>query len=173
VDGSISGGPPDEGVTRVYLSGPRAAEVAALGHPRLDVRIVGDAVGAASAVKLSTASVYKGFAALLLHAVVAAEANGVRDVVLDDLAREYPDEVANAARRMSTGAAKAHRYVAEMREIARTQEAAGLTPALFEGVAEVWERVAGSAAGARTPEEARADTDVAEVVRLLRSGGAR
>ena len=168
VDGSISGGPPDEGVTRVYLSGERAAEVAALRHPRLDVRVLPGGVGAASAVKMSTASVYKGFAALLLHAVVAAEANGVRDVVLDDLARSYPDEVAMVAPRLSTAAAKAHRYVGEMREIAATQEAAGLAGELFEAMALVWERVAATAAGARSPEEARGDTDVAEVVALLR-----
>ncbi|HEX8002969.1 MAG TPA: DUF1932 domain-containing protein [Mycobacteriales bacterium] len=168
VDGSISGGPPDDGVTRVYLSGDRAAEVAALGHPRLDVRVLPGGPGAASAVKMSTASVYKGFAALLLHAVVAAEANGVADVVLDDLAREYPEEVARVAPRLSMAASKAHRYVGEMREIAATQEAAGLPPELFEAMALVWERVAATAAGGRSPEEARRDTDVAEVVRLLR-----
>lgn len=168
VDGSISGGPPDDGVTRVYLSGPRAAEVDALRHPRLDVRVLPGAIGAASAVKMSTASVYKGFAALLLHAVVAAEANGVADVVLDDLAREYPDEVARVAPRLSLAAAKAHRYVGEMREIAATQEAAGLPRELFEAMALVYERVAATAAGARSPEEARGDTDVARVVRLLR-----
>lgn len=168
VDGSISGGPPDESVTRVYLSGARASEVAALAHPRLDVRVLDGGIGAASAVKMSTASVYKGMAALLLHAVVAAEANGVADVVLDDLARAYPDEVARIAPRLSMSASKAHRYVGEMREIAATQEAAGLPREVFEAMAVAYESVARTAAGARSPEEASRDTDVAEVVRLLR-----
>lgn len=168
VDGSISGGPPDTGTTRVYLSGPRAAEVAALRHPRLDVRLLGDALGTASAVKMSTASVYKGFAALLLHALAAAEANGVLDVVLDDLAREYPDLRDDAARTVASAGAKAHRYVGEMREIAATQEAAGLPREMFEAVALVWERVAATPLGALTPEDARARTDVGEVLRLLR-----
>lgn len=168
VDGSISGGPPDHDTTRVYLNGPRAAEVAALDHPRLDVRVLGGPLGTASAVKMSTASVYKGMAALLLQAVAAAEANGVADVVLDDLTRAYPDEVANIAPRISMSAAKAHRYVGEMREIAATQGAAGLSPELFEAVALVWERVASTRLGRRTPEEARGDTDVHAVVRLLR-----
>ena len=167
VDGSISGGPPDTSVTRVYLSGPRAAEVADLGHPRLDVRVLGDSAGTASAVKMSTASVYKGFAALLLHAVAAAEANGVRDVVLDDLARAYPDVVAGLAPSLAAAGAKAHRYVGEMREIAATQEAAGLPRELFDALALVWERVAATPLGALDPEPARAMTDVAEVVRLL------
>jgi 3-hydroxyisobutyrate dehydrogenase-like beta-hydroxyacid dehydrogenase len=152
---------------KVYLSGPRASEVAALGHPRLDVRVLPGPAGVASAVKMSTASVYKGFAALLLHAVVAASANGVADVVLDDLAREYPDEVARIAPRLSMAASKAHRYVGEMREIALTQEAAGLPRDLFDAMAVVWESVAATPAGSRTPEEAREDTDLSEVVRLL------
>ncbi|HEU0132171.1 MAG TPA: DUF1932 domain-containing protein [Mycobacteriales bacterium] len=168
VDGSISGGPPDTGSTRVYLSGPRAAEVVALGHPRLDVRVLGDTVGMASAVKMSTASVYKGFAGLLVQALVAADVNGVRDTVLDDLAREFPDVVREAAPWLASGASKAHRYVAEMREIAATQAAAGLPGELFEAMALVWERVAATPLGAGTPEEARAERDVADVLRRLR-----
>lgn len=156
VDGAISGGPPDTGTTRVYVSGPRAAELAGLGHPRLDVRVLDGPPGTASAVKMSTASVYKGLAALLLHAVAAAERNGVRDVVLDDLAREFPDLVARLGPFLAASASKAHRYVAEMREIAATQEAAGLGPELFEAIALVWSRVAETPAGAATPEEARA-----------------
>ena len=64
-------------------------------------------------------------------------------------------------------AAKAHRYVGEMREIALTQEAAGLPRALFDAMAVVWEAVAATPAGSRTPEDARNDTDLAEVVRRL------
>lgn len=155
VDGAISGGPPDEGSTRVYLAGDRAGDVAALGHPRLDIVMVPGPPGAASVVKMSTASVYKGLAALLLHAVAAAERNGVRDVVLDDLARELPDLVARLGPFLATSASKAHRYVGEMREIAATQEAAGLGPELFDAMALVWGRVAETPAGAAAPETAR------------------
>lgn len=170
VDGSISGGPPDDGVTRVYLSGPRAAEVEALGHPRLDVRVLPGPAGVASAVKMCTASVYKGFSAVLLHAVATAEANGVRDVVLDDLAREV--DVTTLARRFAVAGSKAHRFAGEMREIAATQEAAGLPGALFEGMARVWENAAASPLGDATPEQARAVDDLAAVVRALLSRGA-
>jgi 3-hydroxyisobutyrate dehydrogenase-like beta-hydroxyacid dehydrogenase len=169
VDGAISGGPPDTGTTRVYLAGPRAAEVEALAHPRLDVRVLPGPAGTASAVKMSTASVYKGFSALLLHAVAAAEANGVRDVVLDDLAREFPDVVRDLAPWLAASAAKAHRYVGEMREIAATQAAAGLPGELFEAMAVVWEHVAGTPLGRRDPEAARRETDVAAVVAALRA----
>ena len=65
VDGSISGPPPRlAGTTIVYLSGGRAAEVASLDAPGLELRVVGDAIGTASAIKMSTASFYKGQTAL-------------------------------------------------------------------------------------------------------------
>ncbi|HWL36370.1 MAG TPA: DUF1932 domain-containing protein [Frankiaceae bacterium] len=166
VDGSISGGPPDTGSTRVYLSGERAGEIVALGHPRLDPVVVPGPPGAASAVKMSTASVYKGLAALLLHAVAAAERNGVRDLVVEDLRREFPDLVERLGPFLGASAAKAHRYVGEMREIAATQEAAGLGPELFEAVALVWERVAATPLGAETPEAAR-HLSLDDVVRRL------
>lgn len=54
VDGSISGGPPgphDATPTRLYLSGPRAQEVADVPAPWLDVRVAGPALGTASAIK--------------------------------------------------------------------------------------------------------------------------
>ena len=156
VDGAISGRPPDTGTTRVYLSGERAADVVALAHPRLDIRVVPGPPGAASAVKMSTASVYKGLAALLLHAVASAERAGVTAFVLDDLAREFPDVVAGLGPYLASSASKAGRYVGEMREIAATQEAAGLGPELFEAVALVWSRVAATPLGRATPEVARA-----------------
>ena len=86
VDGSISGGPPwQAGSTRIYLSGPRAQEVAALPFEGIEVVVVGDEAGLASAVKMSTASVYKGSAALLMQALRAAQHYGVLDHVLNDL----------------------------------------------------------------------------------------
>ncbi|HEX3456230.1 MAG TPA: NAD(P)-binding domain-containing protein, partial [Gaiellaceae bacterium] len=55
VDGSISGPPPTKaGTTRIYLSGTRADEVAALPFRGVDLIEVGDDVGTASAVKMST-----------------------------------------------------------------------------------------------------------------------
>ncbi|MET8147906.1 NAD(P)-binding domain-containing protein [Actinoplanes sp. NPDC049668] len=138
VDGSISGPPPTvrPGAT-LYLSGPRAAEVAALRWTHARPVVVGDRIGAASAVKMSTASVYKGLMGLMAQAIRSASAHGVLEPVMADLGEGFgtPYEVGLAA-------TKAHRYVAEMREIARSQAAAGLTPALFEAFAEVWADIA-------------------------------
>lgn len=154
VDGSISGPPPwKPGTTRVYLSGPRASEVAALPFEGVERIVVGEEVGTASAVKMSTASVYKGTTALLLHALQAAHANGVLEHVLADLGAAAPELVANVQRRLQSGAAKSGRYVGEMHEIAATQLAAGLTPALFEAMAEIYAALATTPAATRAPED--------------------
>ena len=52
----------------------------------------------ASAIKMSTASFYKGQTALLAQALRAARANGVLELVLDDLRRNYPELVDDAPR---------------------------------------------------------------------------
>jgi 3-hydroxyisobutyrate dehydrogenase-like beta-hydroxyacid dehydrogenase len=153
VDGSISGGPPwQAGTTRIYLSGPRAAEVAALPFEGVEVVLVGEESGAASAVKMSTASVYKGSTALLTQALRAANHYGVLEHVLDDLG----DLAKNAGRRIARAGSKSARFVGEMHEIAAAQEAAGLTPALFEAIAEVYADVARTPLGRTAPEDAGA-----------------
>ena len=87
VDGSISGPPPrGPGTTRMYLSGPRAGEVAVLPIEGVERVVVSDAVGAASAVKMCTASVYKGRSAVLAQALRTARAHGMVDHVVADLA---------------------------------------------------------------------------------------
>jgi 3-hydroxyisobutyrate dehydrogenase-like beta-hydroxyacid dehydrogenase len=169
VDGSISGPPPRKpGTTRVYLSGPRADEIAALPFDGVDLIVVGPDVGSASAVKMSTASVYKGTTALLAQALRAAYANGVLEHVVADLRAGAPELVSNVERRLAVAASKAHRYTGEMREIAVTQEAAGLTPALFETMAEIYEQIAETELAQPTPEEIPSGRALEDVVAELR-----
>jgi 3-hydroxyisobutyrate dehydrogenase-like beta-hydroxyacid dehydrogenase len=165
VDGSISGGPPaadDTALTRFYLSGARAQEVAAVPAPWLDVRVVGSQVGTASAIKMCTASYYKGRTALAAQALLTAQAHGVTDLVLDDLGDLLP-----GARGVAMAANKAWRYVDEMREIAATQGEAGLPAELFEGMARAYEELA-ARSGDRSPEEVSADVDWPAVLAALR-----
>ena len=169
VDGSISGPPPwRPGTTRFYISGPRAAEIAALPFEGVDAIVVGAGVGAASAVKMSTASVYKGTSALLAHALLAADANGVLEHVLDDLRAGAPELVSNVERRLASAGSKSPRYVAEMREIAATQAAAGLTPSLFEAVAEVFLALSASELARSAPEDLSRDITLDDVLKGLR-----
>jgi 3-hydroxyisobutyrate dehydrogenase-like beta-hydroxyacid dehydrogenase len=172
VDGSISGPPPRPGGrTTLYLAGRRAGELATLPSPGLEPRVVGTEVGLASAVKMCTASVYKGHVAVFVHALLTARANGVLEPVLADLEDSYPDLVARAGVAVARAAAKAGRYVGEMREIEATQAAAGLPPELFAGMAEVYAALALVHDGF-PPEAVDIDAPLERVLdRLSPSGG--
>jgi 3-hydroxyisobutyrate dehydrogenase-like beta-hydroxyacid dehydrogenase len=164
-DGSISGPPPTVASgARLYLSGPAAPEVAGLpwgGHVRPVVLDAG--VGAASALKMCTASVYKGLNGLITQAMRVAGRHGVLDEVLADLAENGLDRSAG----VPTAAMKAARFVDEMREIAATQAAAGLTPALFEAFAEVYADIAATALAAGDPESAGPPLRPEEMIQRL------
>ena len=174
VDGSISGPPPlRAGTTTVYLSGMRAAELADVSGPGLEVRVVGAEIGLASAVKMSTASVYKGTVALLAHALVAARHQGVLEHVLEDLKGSYPQLVTSPGPVVARAAAKSPRYIDEMREIAASQGEAGLTPALFDAMAIVYAELARSDLAGRPPEELAAADLEAVLASLSGADGAR
>lgn len=167
VDGAISGPPPrPRGRTTLYLSGPRAAELAAVQAPGLVTRIVGVEPGLASAVKMCTASVYKGHVALLVHALLTARQHGVLDEVLDDLSGSYRDLVGSANVVVARAAAKASRYVGEMREIEATQAKAGLPAGLFAGMSEVYEALAARAPSG-APELVTGDVPLEDVLDSL------
>lgn len=170
VDGAISGPPPnDAGRTIMYLSGRSARRIADLDAPGMDARVVGDRPGQASAVKMCTASVYKGFTGLLLQAMLTAQANNCVDVVVADLADVYRGIGDWAGRRLAMAASKSDRWVGEMREIAATQAAAGARPELFDAMARVWEMVAETPLARHAPEQAAADRSLAAVLRELHS----
>ena len=88
-----------------------------------------------------------------MSALRAARANGVLEPVLDDIRRNYPDAVDDAPRMLQSIAAKSGRYVAEMREIAKTQQEAGLTPDLFEALATVFLQLSETEAAGLAPEQ--------------------
>lgn len=165
VDGSISGPPPSARPgARVYLSGPPAEVVAGLPWDgQVEPVVLSGGLGSASALKMCTAGVYKGLTALVTQAIRTAGQHGVLEQVLADLARNGLADSAGVV----SAATKAHRFVDEMREIAVTQEAAGLTPALFEALAVVYADIAGTELAAGAPESADRQLPPAEIVRRL------
>jgi 3-hydroxyisobutyrate dehydrogenase-like beta-hydroxyacid dehydrogenase len=164
VDGSVSGPPPTSRPgARLYFSGPRASEVADLPWRHvLPITLPGPA-GQASALKMCTASVYKGLNGLLTQAVRTAGHHGVLDEALADLRANGLDHVGGIA----PGATKAHRYVPEMLEIAVAHQAAGLPPSLFRAFGEVYAEIARTPLAEGDPESTARDLTPAELVRRL------
>jgi len=62
---------------------------------------------------------------------------------------------------------KAYRWVPEMLEIARTFEAAGMTPRIFEGAADMYTFIAATPLGKETPENRDKSRTGQDVVRQL------
>jgi 3-hydroxyisobutyrate dehydrogenase-like beta-hydroxyacid dehydrogenase len=141
VDGGIVGGPPREPGTRLYLSGARAPDVAALfDGTALEPVLLGDEVGTASALKMCYAAWTKGSAALLLTAAEAAERLGVGDALRAEWERSLPGLADRLGRAARSAEAKGWRWVGEMREIESTFLAAGLPGGFHAAAAEAFER---------------------------------
>jgi 3-hydroxyisobutyrate dehydrogenase-like beta-hydroxyacid dehydrogenase len=144
VDGGIIGAPVQRsGTTRLYLSGPRAPEIAALfTGSMLDARAIGDAPGAASALKVAYAAWTKCTDALILAIRALAAHEGVDQALLEEWSISQPALEKKCERAAAVAVPKAWRYVGEMREIAEAFEAAGLPTGFHLAAAEICEQLA-------------------------------
>jgi 3-hydroxyisobutyrate dehydrogenase-like beta-hydroxyacid dehydrogenase len=165
VDGSISGAPPNVRADgRIYLSGPRANEVAGLAWRSVKTVVVGDRIGTASAVKMCTASVYKGLSGLMTQALRAAKHYDVAEHVLADLTEGGGYR---PTRQVTMAATKAWRFVGEMHQIAAAQQAAGLPAELFEAMAMVFADLARTELAQGDPESVDPTVAAEEVLARL------
>jgi 3-hydroxyisobutyrate dehydrogenase-like beta-hydroxyacid dehydrogenase len=170
VDAGIIGPPPRPGATgtRFYAAGAAAADFARLRDHGLDVRVIGERPGDASAVKMCYAALTKGTTAIMTQLLIAAERLGVSGPLRAELEESQPEMLQRMRRSVPAMVPKAHRWVGEMEEIARTFTAAGLTPLTFEGAAALYAFVADTPLGRVSPEEwAGADRDCEELAREL------
>ncbi|MGH7823821.1 MAG: DUF1932 domain-containing protein [Candidatus Binatia bacterium] len=144
VDGGIIGSPVKQvGTTRLYLSGERAAEIAALfSGSMLDARPIGCQPGAASALKVAYAAWTKCTDALVLAIRAFADHEGVDQALLEEWRVSQPALEKKCSRAAAVAVPKAWRYVGEMREIAEAFEAAGLPAGFHKAAAEICERLA-------------------------------
>ncbi len=144
VDGGVIGPPAwSAGTTRLYLSGPRAREVEACFRAGpLDVTVLDDRIGTASALKVCYAAYTKGTTALLCAVLATAEHAGVLAPLRERWDEDEPGFAARTVDRAERVTRKAWRFVGEMDEIASTFAAAGLPAGFHEGASEVYRRLA-------------------------------
>jgi len=143
VDGGIIGQPVVRaGTTRLYLSGARAAEVARLfSGSMLDARPIGERPGSASALKMAFAAWTKCTDALVLAIRTLAETEGVAEALLEEWAISQPDLERRSVRAAAVSTPKAWRYIGEMKEMARSFEAAGLPAGFQDAAIDIYERL--------------------------------
>jgi 3-hydroxyisobutyrate dehydrogenase-like beta-hydroxyacid dehydrogenase len=144
VDGGIIGGPAWEpGRTWLYLSGKRAAEVAAyFSSGPLETAVIGEAIGKASALKMCFAAWTKGSTALLCAILAAAEELGVWQDLERQWERYWPGFPEQTVDRVRGVTAKAWRFAGEMDEISRTFAEAGLPGGFHAAAADLYRRIA-------------------------------
>ncbi len=153
VDASIIGPPPrTPGATRFYASGPEITSFLELKEYGLDVRILGEEIGLASAIKMCYASLTKGLTALCTELLTAAELLGVSEA----LAEEFQLSQSVLYERMERGLpgmpTKAKRWIGEMEEISDTFADVGLTPNILTGAADMYRLVSSTHLADLSPE---------------------
>lgn len=141
VDGGIIGPPawkPD--TTWLYLSGTQARRIVdCFSDGPLQTRLLGEAPGKASALKMCYAAYTKGTTALLCAILEAAERLDVRQALSEQWGAEFSEDAQIRARRVT---AKAWRFTGEMDEISATFREAGLPGEFHQGAAEIYRRLA-------------------------------
>ncbi|MGE5721200.1 MAG: DUF1932 domain-containing protein [Sphingomonadales bacterium] len=162
VDGSIIGPPPrgQAGYTILYLAGPSASRGSVLGSLGLKVRVLDGPVGAASALKMCFAGINKGLVGLGSAMLLAAERAGAGDALALQMHEIMPDLVDRFRRQVPDMYAKAYRWIAEMREISAFLQQDPAAAMIFEGMAQLYERLAADIAGPQQ-EQAMLDRAIA------------
>ena len=144
VGAGIIGPPPKPGSTntKIYASGPAAAEFARLNGYGLIVRVLGGPVTAASALKMSYAGITKGFTALGTAMMLAATRGGSADALRAELAESRPDLLRYLSNQVPSMYSKAYRWVAELDEIASFVGDERAEHEMLAAAARLYERIA-------------------------------
>ena len=153
IDASIIGPPPrTSGSTRFYTSGPQLDSFTELNNYGLDVRVLGEEIGLASAIKMCYASLTKGLTALCTELLTAAKILGVSDALTAEFQLSQSALYERMERGLPSMPTKARRWIGEMEEISDTFEHVGLTPNILTGAADIYRLVSESHLADLSPE---------------------
>ena len=133
---------PGEPGPRLYMSGPIQREAELLGSFGLDTRVLSDAVGDASALKMAYAGINKGFQAIGTAMVLGAARNGAAASLVAELKDSQPWIYAWLAKKLPAMYSKAYRWDDEMREIAKFLDPEPGSVAMLTGAADLYNHIA-------------------------------
>lgn len=144
----------------ILLGGASARDLVALLAPAgMNLEVVADDVGTASAIKMCRSVMIKGIEALVVECMLGARRYGVEDRVLASLEETFPqmewDKRADYL--VSRVVVHGRRRAAEMREVAATLREAGVLPLMASATAECQDRIAELADAVARASAARKD----------------
>jgi 3-hydroxyisobutyrate dehydrogenase-like beta-hydroxyacid dehydrogenase len=167
VDASIIGGPPRREGTKFYASGPDTKPFEALNEYGLEVRPLGPEVGQGKGIKMVYGALTKGLTAISTQLLMAAWEMGLYDA-LESLHEETQGvQRQRMMRAVPNMPNRSRRWVSEMEEIAKTYEAIGITPKMYQGAAEFYRFVGGTPLADETPETMDRDRTLRQVIEEL------
>ncbi|MEO7725725.1 MAG: DUF1932 domain-containing protein [Burkholderiales bacterium] len=173
VDGSILRVTTREGKSelRLYVAGPEAAELTQINDEILKIRVVGEKVGNASALKMCYGAFTKGALALGVELLLASHKLGVAEEVAAEFEDTQPEVYKWILGRTIGMAPKAYRYVPEMLEVATTFEDAGMTRRMLEGAADMFAMLAKTPLAKESPEESKEKGRTGQAIVKALAGG--
>jgi 3-hydroxyisobutyrate dehydrogenase-like beta-hydroxyacid dehydrogenase len=144
VDAGIIGGPPVPGgyTPRIYASGARAADFARLNAHGLDIPVLSERIGDASALKMAYAGTTKGASAVMVSMMLGAVRAGVGEAFAAEMASSQSGKLEGALRQLPMVLKKAYRWDGEMEEIARFLMPETGSAQIFQGAAELYRALA-------------------------------
>ena len=144
IDGAIVGAPPQPGEKgpRIYVSGDHSDRASVLRTVGLDVRQIDGPIGAAAALKMSYAGINKGVMAIGTAMLLAASRSGASAGLYQELGESLPQLLSKFEIGIPDMYPKAYRWVAEMREIAAFLDEDKAAAMMFEGAAQLYDRLA-------------------------------
>ncbi len=167
IDAGIIGLAPGKGpATRFYVSGPDTALMESLDGKGIEVRALGEEVGAASGLKMCYAGLTKGRWTLQTAVLLAAEQLGLSEALKQEFEFSQQAEYAVMRERIPRLPADSGRWVAEMEEIAATFADAGAPSGFHEGAAEIFRVLAKTPFSNETRETIDDSRTLEEAVRV-------
>ncbi len=150
----------------LYLSGARAGEVAHVLRRSLNIKVVGDVPGKASALKGALAGLSKGLTALFLEIAVMAREADLSEFFMERCRSFYPGVMEVVDRMLPTYPRHAGRRAQEMGELEDAMLALDLQPNMVRAAKDVTRAVAQAGlAGAATAEQVVAEIHASKALR--------
>ena len=168
VDVSIIGGPPRPGYSpHFYVSGEHVSQFEYLINFGLTVLQLDGDVGQASGIKMCYAAMTKGSWTLYTELLMAAELMGLTEPLMAEFQSGQQAVLQRMERTIPTVPPRSRRWISEMEEIRDTFAHLGMTPNLFEGVAEMYRFIGDTPLGEEFPESRDHDRTFTETIHQL------
>jgi L-threonate 2-dehydrogenase len=166
VDGAIIGSANKLSDAVVYVSGPRAEELRALGDCGLTVEVLGAKIGQASAFKIVYAGLTKGLQALFTELLLGARKFDLLQEIMRRYEESFPGLVGKVGRGIAALPVHASRRAEEMRELGATFRHNGLKAVMAPATQKILEAIAALECG-KPSETGGREGDFLETLELF------